>query len=358
MTKVRTALATALYCCAIWLALDFVYTTYLDPIGPSPRTPSAVFSHGFVPKFDGVDRWGYARYRAFTNSLGFRDASPREVPLAASTRRIAVIGDSFTEGLGFPFEQTFAGMLFHADQTRTDKVDFLNAGVVSYRPTIYYRKIRYWIEQGLKFDEVVVFPDISDIADESFSNLCLDDQKRLPPDCTPLEVLPTTAPEWHPRNSFRMSDRILTLLRYQFHWFNGRTQNRVIDNNPRASWTISGASLGNAYGHQGVEGGIRRSIEGMQALADLLRAHGIALTIAVYPWPTQLAHNDRDSRHVALWRDFCARNCKSFINVFPAFFAFKDAHPDWYLRLFIKGDVHFSVEGNALIYKEVARQVF
>jgi hypothetical protein len=96
----------------------------------------------------------------------------------------------------------------------------------------------------------------------------------------------------------------------------------------------------------------------MQALADLLAAHRISLTIVVYPWPTQLSVDDRDSRQAAIWREFCVNNCKTFINLFPLFFSEKDRHQDWYRRFFIRGDVHYSAEGNKLIYRELVKRLF
>jgi hypothetical protein len=47
----------------------------------------------------------------FTDSLGFKDASRRAVP---DRRRILFIGDSFTEGVGLPYEQTFVGLFARA----------------------------------------------------------------------------------------------------------------------------------------------------------------------------------------------------------------------------------------------------
>ena len=95
----------------------------------------------------------------------------------------------------------------------------------------------------------------------------------------------------------------------------------------------------------------------MQALADLLHGRGIPLTIVVYPWPLQLADNDRNSRQVAIWRDFCVKNCKAFFDLFPAFFAEKDTHADWYRRLFIYGDDHFSPAGNLVMFRELAKHL-
>jgi hypothetical protein len=72
----------------------------------------------------------------------------------------------------------------------------------------------------------------------------------------------------------------------------------------------------------------------------------------------QLAHDDRDDRHVAIWREFCVKNCKAFIDLFPAFFAAKDTHADWYNRFFIYGDVHFSAEGHMLVFRELSKHLF
>jgi lysophospholipase L1-like esterase len=77
----------------------------------------------------------------------------------------------------------------------------------------------------------------------------------------------------------------------------------------------------------------------------------------VYPWPALLAAYDPDNRQVAMWRELCARNCKKFINLFPAFDAEKAAHPDWYERLYIFGDFHFSAAGNRVMFRELAKEL-
>ncbi len=76
-------------------------------------------------------------YRVRTNSLRFKDASVRDSPLSTPNRRILLLGDSFTEGLGLPFEQTFAGLLYEAGRTLPQPIETLNAGVTSYSPTLY-----------------------------------------------------------------------------------------------------------------------------------------------------------------------------------------------------------------------------
>jgi hypothetical protein len=138
------------------------------------------------------------------------------------------------------------------------------------------------------------------------------------------------------------------------------TQSRqtfLISGYRRAAWTKAGVAVGHSYDPLGIEGGIERSLANMQALADLLRSRGIGLSVVVYPWPFQLAQDDRDSRQVQIWRDFCAKNCKTFINLFPAMFAVKDARNDWLEHLFIPGDLHYGVAGNKIIYRVVAEQL-
>ena len=44
----------------------------------------------------------------------------------------------------------------------------MNSGVNSYSPSIYYKKIEHFINEGYQFDHALVFLDISDIFDELF----------------------------------------------------------------------------------------------------------------------------------------------------------------------------------------------
>ena len=76
------------------------------------RVKSDVYHHGFAPNVSTeLEYWGALRSSYRINSLGFRDRAVREVPLVSDKRRVVFIGDSFTEGIGVPYEQTFVGIL-------------------------------------------------------------------------------------------------------------------------------------------------------------------------------------------------------------------------------------------------------
>jgi hypothetical protein len=127
------------------------------------RIRDPAYTHTLKPNFAGCDSWKGRPYPVFTNSLGFRDASVRDVPLAAGRKRILFIGDSATEGIGVAYEETFVGLIARA----FPEADVLNAAVESYSPSTYYEKLKYYIDAGLKFDEAIVYIDISDMQDEA-----------------------------------------------------------------------------------------------------------------------------------------------------------------------------------------------
>jgi hypothetical protein len=352
------------YCLVLFLGFDFAYSSFT--MGEERQRPARIanptYDHGFAANFDGYDVWGELRYPLITDSLGFKDGSVREVPLKADSRRVLLIGDSFVEGIGMSFEDSFAGLLYRAGHERSEKVEFLDAGVASYSPSIYYRKIKYLIESGLQFDEVVLFSDTSDVTDEATSYFCIDDDPKYRGHCTSGEgaAQPEAAPPKKPDfliDRFAVTNRLRITVKRSIQSLLGNRRRAINNDHSRIGWVIPGLDVGNDYKPLGVEGGIARSLQNMQRLFDLLATRKIPLTIVVYPWAQQLAQGDRDSRQVALWRDFCPGRCKAFINLFPAFFAAADADKDWYEHLFILGDDHFSAAGNRFMFRELARHL-
>jgi hypothetical protein len=353
------------YCLALWLLFDFAWSSLTrgEELERAARIANPVYDHGFSAKFDGHDVWGELRYRLITNSLGFKDASPRDVPLKLSSRRILLIGDSFAEGIGMSFGDSFAGLLQQAGQKRSDKVEFLNAGVASYSPSIYYRKIKHLLDSGLQFDEVLLFSDTSDVTDEATSYFCIDDDPKYRVYCTGAEG--SMQKETLPKKSDFFIDRFVITNRVRIsikRWVQallGNRQRALSSDHSRIGWTVPGLDVTGDTWPLGVEGGIQRSLQNMGKLADLLAARNIPLTIVVYPWAQQIAQGDRNSRQVSLWREFCEqRHCKAFIDLFPVLFAASEADRNWYEHLYIVGDDHFSVAGNRLVAEEMARHLF
>jgi hypothetical protein len=160
--------------CGIYLALDIgvaqaiKHTSLWGPEATERRyrrsTPP--YHHGLATNVDVTGSWGGVRYPVRTNSLGFRDSDVRTIPQRAKSPRVVLIGDSFTEGSGVPYRDTYAGLLDSAFSRRG--LEVLNAAVMSYSPSIYYRKLKYLLEElRLRIEYLVVAIDLSDIGDEA-----------------------------------------------------------------------------------------------------------------------------------------------------------------------------------------------
>ena len=329
---------------ALYLVGDFALSMAIPPRADESayRLKNSQFSHALKPNFSTRRAaWGPSQYTVNTNSLGF-------------------IGDSFTEGVGIPWEDTFTGQ-FAAD---VPAIEVLNAGTASYGPSVYYRKTRWLLDAGYTFDELVVYIDVSDVQDEAVVYR-EDSEGNILYVGTDIDFLATVErPQWQmPQEAaaHAPSAGVKPWLRSHFAYSNlfySSMKWRVNPPRPtrllRSYWTVDPNIPG--YGEMGVDGGIRKAMSYMERLKAMLAARGIAMSVAVYPWPDQLEFDRVDSRQVTIWKDWCARNgCARFFDHFPAFFAFQAEHPDWREKLFISGDVHYTRAGNELIARDLRK---
>lgn len=330
-------------------------------IRPNPgsfRCSHPYYHHGFLPGVVTTTRWGEREYPIITNSLGFRDRSPRRIELATSKERIVIIGDSFVEGVGVTYEESFLGQLEQLLDPSTTEV--LNAGAVSYCPMIYHLKTRYLLEEvGLRFDRLVVFIDISDIQDEVHYQSF---HPRLP------GVVDRTAARlraWLANSSFsyyavtsylrRRAGGISTafdasaladnVVYFQdLEAYQGR-ENPLSAEEGRWEWTIA-QPLMEAWGRQGLE--LARA--DMRKLVELCQAHGIGVVLCVYPSPVQIYMNDLESVQVTFWLRFAEENGCKLVNLFPDFVGPEAGRPGAvYRRYFIERDIHWNPAGHRLV---------
>lgn len=333
------------------LGTDLVFTRVYRRLNPPPapgtsrlRAPSELFHHDLRPRASVEDEvWGPRRSPYRTNSLGFRDRAVREVALVSERPRIVFIGDSFTEGAGVRYEDSFVGRVEDALAPRG--VEVLDAGVISYCPIIYYRKVEHLLEDvGLRFDALVVYIDIGDIQDEVTYKLDAEGNVRSRP---VRRVQELAADQEHGGRGFFRFPRLKKFLdRNSLLWSHAYVALERLfpmEGNRAGLWTVHADEF-NAYGREGLE----LARENMDRLAELLHRHGIRLTVAVYPWPDQIRHLDLKSKQVTFWSEWAAAHGAGFIDYFPRFIGSVPA--DKVLdRYFIPGDVHWNEEGHRLI---------
>lgn len=314
-----------------------------------------VYHHEHNKNVSPTATWGAGRYRLCTNSLGFRDRLPREVPLTSGKYRIVFIGDSFTHGVGVDYDDTFVGRV---DAALPDsKFEVLNAGTESHAAKAYYLKTRYLLEDvGFKFDELYVFFDISDVQDavafeywEPTTECALERWDRSWRYRSPLyrrvlrrlsvvelygkarSLFTGEVPEAEMRTRRRKK---------KFDW--GEEYYRVRDR-----WTFD-PKCWEKWGKRGLE----LAAGNMAKLAKLCKARGIPMAIAVYPWPAQIRQRDLNCKQATFWDQFAAEHGVGFIDLFPEFI--NDRDPKSVIdECFIAGDVHWNAAGHAPAAKQV-----
>jgi sugar phosphate isomerase/epimerase len=310
---------------------------------------SPVYDHDLRPGMDRTVDWGGRRYHQRTNSLGFMDASPREVPLESPRHRILVLGDSMTQGVGYPFEETFAGLV--AAGLAPDGVEVLNAAVMSYSPSVYWRKTKYLLEEvGLRFDEVIVFLDISDIADEVYNNEV---------DAHGNVVSRMWPSAWWARVRELQEHSVVLRAVAIARQLRVQTDRSALERDPTIGmterpiglWTVDPRRF-EEYGRLGLE----RAREYMDELLALLRERGIGLTLSVHPWPDQIVRRDRDSLQVSFWREWAAKSGVGFIDLFPVFLDAGEPR-EVLVANFIPGDAHLNGDGHRRVAEAVLAQL-
>lgn len=356
-SKLRRFVQVGLLTVTAAVATDFVLAQVgkiLVPTWRGERVESGarilhpIFHHGLEPLAEFQHRWGNTRASYFTNSLGFRDASAREVALVSDKRRVLFMGDSMTEGLGVPYEETFVGRIGEALAGRG--IEVLNGALTSYSGSVYYRKTKYYVEEaGLKVDSVVVFIDISDMEDEVRCYRMGDDE--IVRSICPRPSVSRQVKAFLKDNSvyYRLYRTIKDGVSETLRW---RELGPIgaVTNLDRGRWTLD-EGLSRRIG----EPGLVKNRLYLDKLHAFLSARGVPLTVAVYPWPDQILARDLDSRQVAFWRAWAEKLGVGFVNLFPAFIDGRDPEKV-ILEDFIPYDVHFNAAGHARVAKAFLEQ--
>ena len=341
------------------VVMDLAFTQIAKRVAPQwrnlvleqdARILTTPYHHGLKPYADFVHKFGDLSAPFYTNSLGFRDASPRDVSQKRKGRRLLIIGDSITEGVGLPYEQTFAGIIDR--ELKKGGTETLNAAVQSYAHQIYYTKVAYFIEKrNLEVTNVAVFVDIGDVAndvtqyktDENGNVVRVNINCRYGIGCRmrPLKRFKF----WLKDNSILYrSYKVLKTYRREI---NARsivtTPLESATNVPGALWTFDEKEY-NDYGFKG----LKVAGDAMTKLSDFLSKRNIGLTVAVYPWPDQIVRKDLDSRQVIFWRNWTAKNNAKFLNLFPSFIDGRPAE-EVYQKYFIPHDYHFNEQGHEMV---------
>ena len=284
-------------------------------------------------------------YELCTNNHGFKSKCNS---IDDKHYDFAFIGDSFTEGTPIEYDDTFVGIFSNKTNYKT-----ANLGIVSYSPKIYLSKINYLINQGFKFDHVVIFMDISDFYDDTNfysidENLVVTEKYSEQKNLKRRKFL---------RRNFPLTNFYMFVIKK--YKFKKSDLSRINENNLpnftekvnlKANWTYSKNDKIDGY-DLGINEGHKIMVDQMIKLYQILNINNAKMSLAVYPWPHQLNYDVEKSIHVTIWQDFCKNRCENFINYFPVFFKemSESSYIETYKKYYFKNDPHFNKYGHKIL---------
>jgi len=370
--KLALLLVSIAFSLVAFLALDYFRSQAIlrrvkaaDKQG-SCRVANPVRHHALKPNCAFVERWGRDRYDYFTNSLGFRDAKVRDIPLTEARPRILILGNSYTEGES-SWPDSYVGKIAAA----LPQYDFLNGGGASYSPSNHLNIVRNLLADGVQFDEVIIFSGAFDVFNEDAFYRDIDASGAVAgPEHKRWNISRYSKARFFVARNFMLTNQLVEAVERFLvgHGYYHLATDQWGDefDMEMVAWTYRNVNETDphptGYAPLGVQGGINKEFAKMDLLWQELEKRHIPLSMVVYPYPTQLVHDSVDSRQVRMWRDWCAGKCKRFITLFPVFFALKEQCPRsepgcWYLKYFIFGDMHYNAAGNALVADEIVKSL-
>lgn len=338
---------TILYNILLFLILDVAIGVGYDAYKTSEnnekkyRIKSPVYHHGIRPNYSGITYWEAGRpYRVDSDNLGLKSREGKHTRLEKNGERTVWIGDSFTEGVGYEYDSTFVG-LFDAKYPRHE---MLNMGVVSYSPVLYKSKLRYFLDEGLEFDNLVVCIDISDIQDEVIyrrEGFGVDDPK-------PFSLRGFILGNIR----YSITLRMVALVCYRNE--DAKTEEVKIDMDDRAAWATD-RRVFDAWGREG----LIMAASNMDEIFRWNSKAGRKTVIVIYPWPYQIINRSYVNIHTVFWKDFCAQRGIPLVDLFPDFEeACRTMGEQKVLdSFFVKGDVHWNQKGHDFIYRSIDKRL-
>jgi hypothetical protein len=335
------------------------------------RVKSDIYHHDLMPNIEATESWGgKLKRKIITNSIGFRDSNQNKINKSSNKKRILLIGDSFIEGSGYDYEYTLAGLLA---SELGNKYEILNSAVASYSPSIYFKKIEHFISLGYKFDQALIFLDLSDIYDELF--IKFDENENIITETHITEI----SLEKKIKNivyslgkilrdntiTFRflylISDKTEILKNYiklkikASKFFNKSffmtNKDDVMyyrmTHIDRGFWTFNNEK------YLEVQKGIKQSEKYLKKLFKLLDENGVKSYLIIYPWPTQIQFGD--TKHARHWKKFSETNNINFINLYYIFN--KTEKRETIFNNFIYGDIHWNKSGTIKIFNEIMNKI-
>jgi len=318
---------------------------------------SKKFHHELAANINLPEFWGKKKYQVITNEFGMRVGD--NYKLDKKKKNIGFMGDSFIYGSGIDYSDHFINFLSKKNQS----YNFLNLGYVGYSPSIYFKKIEYYIEKiNINFKTIFLFIDTSDIQDEGIfyredkhGNIV---RKWNSDKKNEIKNLKYTFKNYLKQNSF--------IFKF-YDIISSKTVNenqlRCLNKTEKIENFITFLDYERfGYGSnfeiqkkKWVKEGQLKTLKYLKKIKNLLNDKNIELILVYYPSAIEVLEgkkNFKNNSHFKILNKWASENNIDFINSSNDFFT-SPSSIDNYINNHIKCDVHWNVNGHKIIAKNI-----
>jgi hypothetical protein len=302
------------------------------------------FKRNVNMKSVGVDK----NNRFCTNNFGFKSNCNFT---KTKKFKFGFLGDSFTEGIGLNYEDTFVGIF-----EKKSGSEVANMGVSSYSPKLHLAKLNFFLNKGLTFDHVILFLDTSDYYDEAFyhidkNNLSVVHNKKELRRIWLKKNFPFTNYYFYVVKKIRKSPalKIKTLPKNSKILFDESVERKTSWlNEDIKNYKINSKTILEI--HEETKFNINQ-------IYQILKKRDIKFSLAIYPWPQNLLNKKNNYYYRNEWKNFCKARCDHFFDYFEDFnyhintTGFEEVYRSYY----IWNDIHFNKKGNILIADKITK---
>ena len=314
---------------------------------------SKIFHHEIAPNIDVYEHWGTNRYKVRTNKYSMRVLNEKYSKIYKNKKTIGFVGDSFVYGSGINYENHFISLL----NSKNDNYNLLNLGYVSYSPSIYLKRIEYYLnKKDIKFKKIFLFVDASDIQDEGIFYRENKNGQIVRKSLSNNEIN-KKARKYKVKNYLQQNSFLFKFSQF----FQPNTPDKGLDclkkgenisnyiqyiNYERFGYGIDK----NIQKNKWVKEGSLKVIQYLDKINDLSNKQKFELIVVYYPSAVEVLkkNNFRDSMHYKLLKEWSSLNRVDFIDTSNSFNN-SDSGLVNYEDNFIKCDVHWNKHGHKII---------
>ena len=336
------------------LLIDFIFgKKILDLVDPylkktefydkRIRVWDKVFHHSFKKNVN-LEFKEYSKTEKFcTNNLGFKSKCNSQ---SIKSYKYGFMGDSFTEGIGLNYESTFVGIFENKIGS-----DVANMGVSSYSPKLHLAKINFFLNEGVKFDHIILFLDISDYYDEAYykfdeKNISIVHNKKDKRRIWARNNFPLTNFYFYVLKRIKKTPKSYKKIEKEIVFDESVKRKTIWLDKDIDEFKINGKTVSQIH---------KETKYYIDQIYNILNKKGIKFSLAIYPWPQNFINKKNNFFYRNEWKKFCIDKCEHFLDYFEEFNNQLKAEgfEKVYKKYFFYNDVHFNKEGNILISEKI-----